>query len=78
MVMHVPRSYKLQTKHAERMILPTIAVHKGTFEYTRAEKQTAEKVGFRHLSHTKLSTSIAYKLKQLLGYFTYRTISLSS
>ena len=80
MVMHVPRSYTPQTKPAERMILP-IAVHKNTrehtFEYTRAEKQTAEKVS-ASFSHMQLSTSIAYKLKQLLGYFTHRTISLSS
>ena len=69
-----------------------LAVHKYTrectFEYVGAEKQTAEKVGFRHLSfflsfflsssHTKLLTSIAYKLKHLLSYFTHRTISLSS
>ena len=41
-----------------------------TFGYAGAEKQTAGKVGFRHLSffllllsHTKLLTSIAYKLK---------------
>ena len=56
-----------------------LAVHKytreRTFEYAGAEKQTAEKVGFRHLlsssffllSHTKLLTSIAYKLQQLLS-----------
>ena len=55
-----------------------LAVHKytreRTFEYAGAEKQTAEKVGFRHLlsfflllSHTRLLTSIAYKLKQLLS-----------
>jgi len=47
------RKYKPQTKHAERMILP-IAVqkntHEHTVEYAGAEKQTAEKVGFRHLS----------------------------
>ena len=65
-----------------------LAVHKNTrertFEYAGAEKQTAEKVGFRHLlsffllSHTKLLTSIAYKLKQILSYFTHRTTSLSS
>ena len=65
-----------------------LAVHKNTREltvgYAGAEKQTAEKVGFRHLSfflsssHTKLLTSIAYKLKHLLSYFTHRTISLSS
>jgi len=36
--------------------------------YVGAEKHTAEKVGFRHLSHTNLLTSIAYKLKQLLTY----------
>jgi len=45
------RSYKPQTKHAERMILPS--VHKytreRTFEYMGAEKQTAEKVGLCHL-----------------------------
>jgi len=63
-----------------------LAVHKNTrertFECVGAEKQTAEKVEFRHLSfkssHTKLLTSIAYKLKQLLSYFTHRTTSLSS
>ena len=57
-----------------------LAVYKNTrehtVEYAGAEKQTAEKVGFRHLSfflsffllsHTKLLTSIAYKLKQLLS-----------
>jgi len=61
-----------------------MAVHKNTrkrtFEYTGAEKQTAEKVRFRHfllfsfflLSHTKLLTSIAYKRKQL-SYFMHRT-----
>jgi len=48
-----PRSYKPQTKHAERMIY-YLAVHKNTHEHTveyaGAEKPTAEKVGFRHLS----------------------------
>ena len=48
-----------------------------TFEYTGAEKQTAEKVRFCLLSHTKLLTSIAYKLKQLFSYFTHRMTSLS-
>jgi len=59
-----------------------LAVHKytreRTFEYAGAEKQTAEKVIIFLLSHTKLLTSIAYKLKQLLSYFTHRTTSLSS
>jgi len=63
-----------------------LAVHKNTrertAEYAEAEKQTAEKVGFCHLSflflsHTKLLTSVAYKLKHLLSYFTHRMISLS-
>jgi len=65
-----------------------LAVHKNTcentIEYVGAEKQTAKKVGFRHplsffflLSHTRLLTSIAYKLKHLLSYFTHRMISLS-
>ena len=64
-----------QTKHAERMILLSSSqIYSRTYlEYAGAEKQTAEKVGFRHLlsfflfSHTKLLTSIAYKLKQLLS-----------
>ena len=78
------RSYKPQTKHAERMILPSSSQNtcKHTFEFTRAEKQTAEKVKFHHhlflLSHAKLLTSIAYKLKQLLSYFINRMTSLSS
>jgi len=64
-----------------------VAVHKNTrkhiVEYTGAEKQTAEKGQisssfFLLLSHTKLLTSIAYKLKQLLSYFTHRMTSLSS
>ena len=46
-----------------------MAVHKNTrectFECAGAGKQTAEKVGFFHLSHTKLLTSKTYKLKQL-------------
>ena len=68
-----------------------LAVHKNTrkrtTEYTGAEEQTVEKVGFRHLLSSfffllssfsyKLLTSIAYKLKQILSYFTHRT-SLSS
>ena len=37
-----------------------LAVHKGTrehtFEYAGAEKQTAEKVGFRHLSSFSYKT----------------------
>jgi len=42
-----------------------LSVHKNTrkhnFEYVGAEKQNAEKVGFRHLLiATKLLTSIAY------------------
>jgi len=41
-----------------------LAVHKNspeyTLEYVGGEKQTTGKVGFRHLSHTKLLTSIAY------------------
>jgi len=62
-----------------------LAVHKNTckhtIEYAGAEKQTAKKVDFVIflssfffflLSHTKLLTSIAYKLKQLLSYFTHR------
>ena len=73
------RSYKPETKHAESLV-----VHKNTrehtVEYAGAEKQTDEKVRFRHLllSHTKLLTSIAYKLKHVLSYFTHRTISLLS
>ena len=67
-----------------------LAVHKNTHEHTveyaGAEKQTPEKVRFRHLlssffllsSHTKLLTSITYKLKHLLSYFRHRTTSLSS
>jgi len=45
-----------------------------------AEKQTTEKVWFLHLSSFsyKLFTSIAYKLKQLLSYFTHGTTLLSS
>ena len=81
------RSYKPQTKHAERMILPSSRknTREHTFEYAGAEQQTAGKVGFRHLlssffllSHTKLLTSIAYKLKHLLSYFMHRTTSLLS
>ena len=79
--------YKLQTpNHASRendtaWKFKSKNTHKHTFEYIGAEKQTAEEVGFRHLcllllSHTKLLTSIAYKLKQLLSYFTHRTTSL--
>ena len=61
--------YKPQTKRAERMMLPSSSQkHLRTYlEYAGAEKQTTEKVGFRHLSlffllssHTKLLTSIAY------------------
>ena len=50
-----------------------------TFEYAGAEKQTAKKVGFVIfvLSHAKLLTSIAYKLKQLSSYFTHRMTLLS-
>ena len=70
-----------------------LAIHKNTrkrtVDYAGAVKETAEKVGFRHLlssfflsffllSHTKLLTSIAYKLKQILSYFTHRTTLLSS
>ena len=46
------KSYKPQTKHAERMILPSSLqnTREHTVEYAGAEKQTAEKVGFRHLS----------------------------
>jgi len=41
-------AYKTQTKHAERIIiLPGIS--QKYFEYAGAEKQTAKKVGFRHL-----------------------------
>ena len=36
------RSYKPQTNHAGRMILPSSC----TFEYVGAKKQTAYKVGF--------------------------------
>ena len=40
---------------------------------------TTEKVGFRrHLSHTKLLTSITYELKQLLSYVTHRMTLLWS
>jgi len=45
---------------------PNKNTRKRTFEYVGTEKQTAEEVRFRHLSHTKLLTSITYKLKQLL------------
>jgi len=44
-----------------------------TFECMGAEKQTAERsdfIIFYLFSHTKLLTGIAYKLKQLLNYFT--------
>jgi len=42
------RSYKPQTKHTERMILPRSSqnTHDCTFEYVGAEKQTAEKSVF--------------------------------
>jgi len=51
------RSYKSQTKHAERMILPgSSQKHLRTYLWLcGAEKQTAEKVGFR------LSSSFLYK-----------------
>ena len=66
-------SYKPQTKHAERMILPGSSQKylRMYLIYTGAEKQTAKRFGFRHLlsfflvlSHIKLLTSIAYKLQQ--------------
>jgi len=43
-----------------------------------AEKKTSKKsdfIVFFLLSHTKLLTSIAYQLKQLLSYFMHRTNS---
>jgi len=56
-----PRSYKPQTKHAERMILPSSSqnTRERTVEYAGAEKQTPEKVGFRRLSSF---------------YFSYKTL----
>jgi len=52
-------SYQPQTKHAERMILPSSSqknTHECTFQYMGAEKQTTKKVGFRDLS-----SSFSYK-----------------
>jgi len=82
------RSYKPQTKHAERMLLPRCLqkyIHERTFEYTGAEKQMLKKSDFvifflllLLLPNTKLLTSMAYKLQQLLSYFTHRTASLLS
>ena len=56
------RNYKPQTKHADRMIRPSSSQkYECTFEFTGAEKETAQKVRFCHwiLSHAKLLTSTA-------------------
>ena len=68
-------------KHADGMILPSSS-HKYSRRYLSI-RWSWETVGFCHLlfsfllSRTKLLTSIAYKLKHLLSYFTHRMISLS-
>ena len=70
------RSYKPQTKRAERMILPGSSQNtcEHTFEYARAEKQLDFVIFLLLLIQT---SSIAYKLKQLLSYFTHRMTLLS-
>ena len=85
------RSYKPQTKRAERMIQPSSSqIYSRTYLWvTRSREQTTEKVEYRHLSSfflllsfffflIQLLTSIAYQLKQLLSCFTHRTALLSS
>ena len=79
-----PRSYNPQTKHAERMILPSSSqIYSQTYLWVRGSWETDRPKGrissssfffllLLLLSHTKLLTSIAYKLKQLLSYFTHR------
>jgi len=84
-------SYKPQTKHAQRMILPSSSQkHSRTYRWVRGSCERDRRKSrissssffflssFFLLSHTKLLTSIAYKLKQILSYFTHRTTSLSS
>ena len=64
------RSYKPQTKHAERMLLPTSS-QKNTRERTLSTRELRNRppkkldfivIFFLLLSHTKLLTSIVYKL----------------
>ena len=64
-----------KTKHAERMILPSSSQkYTWTYLWVRGVEKHRRKVWFRrHLSHTKLLTSIAYQLKQLLRCLTHRT-----
>ena len=74
---NVQRSYKPQTKHAERMILlsssqiysQTYLWVRGSWETDRRNSWISSSSFFLLLSssHTKLLTSIAYKLKQLLS-----------
>ena len=86
MVMYHPNNgqRKLQTpnKACMQIDLYCLAVHQNTCEsylcVRRELRHRPPKVGFGHLSNTNLLTSIAYKLKQLLSYFTHRTTSLSS
>jgi len=71
------RSYKLHTKHADRMILPNSSQKTLSAQEWRNRqlKKSDFVIFFLLLSHTKLLTSIAYKLKQLLSYFTQNNIA---
>ena len=75
------RSYKPQTKHAERMILPSSSPkHSWTYRWVRGSWETDRRKSriwsssffLSFFFSYKLLTSIAYKLKHLLSYFTHR------
>ena len=82
------RNYKPEIKHAERMILPSSSqkylqkkMTKSDFWQSVSQLLLTQRYVcniFLLLSLTKLLTNIAFKVKQLLSYFTHRTTSLSS